>query len=291
MLKNVFNISVLCLTLSAFAQPVNRSFESRNGSVNLLGQATLERFRQDPFQEWFNENYDAYEVNELIKEVELPDSITLFMGTWCGDSRREVPRFIKILEQTDFDMNKLKVVCLNTGFQNYKQAPDREERGMSVHRVPTFVMHDEKGEEIGRLVEHPVVSLEQDISDILSGKPYRTAYPVADDLIKQFSSHSLKEMRKMMPDLLKKYQEQESTAYELNTYGYILWTSFDLLKAEFVFELNSKLHDDSATPYATLASFKSSLGKEKEFKDAVKKGLVIDPEHKRLISMKEDMEK
>lgn len=283
-MKHTITFALLFGLLSVQAQLKDRTFERANGSINLLGIATLERMKEEPFGEWYQESHEEYQVNDSI-QFQLPDSITIFMGTWCGDSRREVPRFIKILEAKEFDMEKLKIICLNTGFQNYKQAPEREEAGVDIHRVPTFIFHNEEKAEIGRIVEEPVVSLEQDFSDVMTGVPYETYYPVANDLISKFKEYSLKELRKMMPKLVKQYQGKPKSIYELNTYGYVLWTSFDLMKAEFVLELNAKIHPDSAIPLTTLASFKRTMGKEKEALSNIKKGLAIDPENERLTRM------
>ncbi len=67
----------------------------------LIGYCTREAFNDTSFSEWWNEEYDMYEVDvETAEEIKdnLEDvEIKLVMGTWCSDSRREVPRFYKIL--------------------------------------------------------------------------------------------------------------------------------------------------------------------------------------------------
>lgn len=289
-MKKLLWIPGLLFAVMVTAQPLDRSFENANGSVKLLGQATLDRLTQSPFDEWYGKNYEEYQVEaSSLDGVQMPDSITIFMGTWCGDSKREVPRFVKILEEKNYDMERLKIICLNTGFQNYKQAPEREERGVNIHRVPTFIFHDTKGDEVGRIVEEPVVSLEADMKTVLSGEEYATAYPAAADLVEKFENYSLKELRKMMPKLTEQYREIAAKDYELNTYGYVLWASFDLMKAEFVFELNSAAFPEVARHYQTLARFKTSIGKGKEALSIVKQGLKVEPEHEALSKMKEAM--
>ncbi|MEP5613670.1 MAG: hypothetical protein ABJP45_15570 [Cyclobacteriaceae bacterium] len=282
-MKNLTTIALLLSLQFGFGQPMNRSFENANGTIKLLGQVTLDRLKSDPFDEWYQTNYVEHSLDQkTLETIDLSDSITIFMGTWCGDSRREVPRFIKMLESESFDFAKLKIVCLNSGFQNYKQAPEREERGANVHRVPTFVFHESDGTEIGRVVEEPVVSLEADTKVILDGGEYKTFYPVVADLLKKFESHSIKEVRKMIPKLLDDYREEIVNEYELNTYGYVLWTSFDLMKAEFIFELNTELFPDLAMPFQSLARFKQVMGMKKDALVSAKKGMKIDPENETL---------
>jgi len=59
------------------------------------------------FKQWFNEEYESYVIDEetlsLISAIEDEIKIECFMGTWCEDSRREVPRFYKILDQIKFN--------------------------------------------------------------------------------------------------------------------------------------------------------------------------------------------
>lgn len=287
-MKTLSLVLLLLITTISFSQPLNRSFESANGRVTLLGQVSIERLNEAPFGEWYKENYHEYQVDEVAVDLIEADSITIFMGTWCGDSRREVPRFVKILESSNYDLSKLKVICLNTGFQNYKQAPEREERGMNIHRVPTFTFHNESGEEVGRIVEEPVVSLEEDINTILEGQTYQTAYPIAQRLIGYFDEYPIKKLKKMKSKLLDDFKDGENI-YELNTYGYVLWTSFEIPKAQFVFELNAALFPDEPTVHQTLARFMNSLGYNKEALASVKKGLKVEPENENLLNLRSQL--
>lgn len=289
-MKNLLFISFLGISISTNAQVLNRTFERANGSINLLGIASIDRLKEAPFEEWYNESYTEHQVAiQIFNKVDLPDSITIFMGTWCGDSKREVPKFIKMLESRNYDLDKLNIICLNTGFQNYKQAPEREEKGMDIHRVPTFIFHDAETKEIGRIVEEPIISLEQDFADIMEGKKYETAYPVANDMIHNFKNYSLKELNRMTPALLKKYKDKSISLSELNTYGYVLWTSWELSKAEFVFEFNARLYPDEVRTHSSLANFKLGLGKTKEAMSSVKDGLKVEPEHEGLLKMKNSL--
>jgi thiol-disulfide isomerase/thioredoxin len=84
------------------------------------------------------------------------------MGTCCGDSKREVPRFIKILKPVDFPMENLKIVALDKRKEKYKKSPQGEEWGLNIRRVPTFIFY-KNGREINRIIETPVTTLEEDI--------------------------------------------------------------------------------------------------------------------------------
>jgi hypothetical protein len=53
--------------------------------------------------EWYYEEFNSYEPDiELLNNLESSGGlagvdITIVMGTWCSDSRREVPRFTSFL--------------------------------------------------------------------------------------------------------------------------------------------------------------------------------------------------
>ena len=84
----------------------------------------------------------------------------------CGDSKREVPRFIKILESVNFPMENLKVVIVNKRRDFYKKSPQGEEWRLNIRRAPTFIFY-KNGSEINRIIETPVSTLEGDIISIV----------------------------------------------------------------------------------------------------------------------------
>ena len=101
--------------------------------------------------------------------------IDIFMGSWCGDSKWEVPRMIKLLQAAGFDTTNLAIVCVSNEAGMYKKSPEGEEAGKNIQRVPTLIVY-EKNKEIGRIIESPVVSLEKDLLRILKKDGYVPNY-------------------------------------------------------------------------------------------------------------------
>ncbi|MFQ6678455.1 MAG: thioredoxin family protein [Fidelibacterota bacterium] len=166
-------ISILLLTLIgiSFAQSPQILTDEKTGNPMLIGLSHRSDYTaSEHFNEWFNEEYVNYEVEEeILSTINNSDTlITLecFMGTWCSDSRREVPRIYKILDYLDFDENNFIIVSLNRN----KQSPGKEEIGKNIHHVPTLIVYKNKNE-IGRIIESPIHSLEEDFADILMGIP------------------------------------------------------------------------------------------------------------------------
>jgi thiol-disulfide isomerase/thioredoxin len=160
-------------------QPVNMEATDKRGNLILLGKTTRERLAQAPFDTWYTKNYESYTVDSNTASQVRPllrnKRFLLFMGTWCGDSRREVPRIYKILDCCQVKPSQIQLINLNNSDTAYKQSPGHEEQGLNIRRVPTLLIFDNQGE-VGRVVESPVTSLEKDILAIVTGQPYEHRY-------------------------------------------------------------------------------------------------------------------
>ena len=148
---------------------------TKDAQGNLVGVVQKSAFQQAPYSTWFTENYDTYkpdgEVVQAIKPLLKDIKIKAFMGTWCGDSRRETPHFYKILEAAGFNLKNLTMVCVDRS----RTSPSNEQEGMNIERVPTFIFYKD-GKEINRFVEFPRETLEKDILKILQEKGYKHSY-------------------------------------------------------------------------------------------------------------------
>ena len=141
----------------------------------LVGKAKESDLKQEPFNEWFQTGYNEYEPNSetitLIKQLPFDYTITVFMGTWCGDSQNQTPKFYKILDEIGYDKKDITLITMKRD----KTTPELFEKGLNITNVPTFIFY-RKGKEMNRIVESPVESLEQDMLNILSGKNYKHIY-------------------------------------------------------------------------------------------------------------------
>lgn len=166
-------------TNTVLSQKINREAILENGKQLLLGKIDTIGLTATPYKEWYTKNHKDYHVNSaIVSEIkkELAQyKILIFMGIWCGDSKREVPRFIKILEAAEFPMEQLKIVAVDYREGHYKQSPTGEEWGLNIIKVPTFIFL-KNGKEVNRIVESPVLSLEEDIKRIISAPPYVANY-------------------------------------------------------------------------------------------------------------------
>jgi hypothetical protein len=135
----------------------------------LLGYFNAARLRQEPHSAWFMKGFDEYQPNgDAIKSLFGIDkeglSLKIVLGTWCPDSRREVPRFMKVLELWNFPVSMVTFI----GVDNAKLSPVGGYNELEIQRVPTFILY-KNNIEAGRIIENPVTSLEQDMVNILRG--------------------------------------------------------------------------------------------------------------------------
>jgi thiol-disulfide isomerase/thioredoxin len=120
----------------------------------------------------FAVTYDTVEVSadvvELIRMVQPGAEFLVFLGTWCGDSKREVPRFMKIADMAGIPADRIRL-C---GVDRAKKSPDGLAAPYEIVRVPTFIVF-RNGKEEGRIVERPLGTLEGDLLTILARQQNR----------------------------------------------------------------------------------------------------------------------
>ena len=177
---SLFTISSCWVTKNSSSPVlVNQLSKDARGNEMLLGKCTRTALLQAPFADWFKPNYDSYVVDSFtcnfIRPLLADKSITIFMGTWCGDSRREVPRVLKMLDCCGFPMNDLRLIMVGNGDSLYKKSPQHEEAGKNIVRVPTIIV-EQKGNEFGRIIEFPITSMEKDLLAILRKEKYQPNY-------------------------------------------------------------------------------------------------------------------
>jgi thiol-disulfide isomerase/thioredoxin len=145
-------------------------WDFRDATTWILGDFKPARLLDPPHSAWYLEEFKNYVPDQAImdelKQTDISDySITIVLGTWCPDSRREVPRFMKIADLWGFPEEKIRLL----GVDINKIAPLADFPALGIERVPTFIFY-KNNSEAGRIIEVPVTSLEQDTRDILKRK-------------------------------------------------------------------------------------------------------------------------
>ena len=280
----------LVFSIAIDAQDINREIVIQDESPFLLGKIDKSGLMKASYESWFSKNLEAYQPDEnIIKSLDSElntYSIKLFMGTWCGDSKREVPKFYKILEACNFPMEQLEVIALSRKANMYKQSPNHEEAGLNIHRVPTFIIY-KNGKELNRIVEEPVETLEAALLEIISENNYNSHYQIVAKINEILNQEGLKGLERAQKNLLKDFDNQVSSMYELNTYGKVLYTSGRLEEALEVFKLNTLLFPDNPRTYQSLANTLGVNGQKRKAIKTLKKALKRLPDNE---DLKENLE-
>jgi tetratricopeptide (TPR) repeat protein len=254
MKRTIIFLSIFFCTQIISSQNINQTAKGVNGKLKLLGKIDEKGLNQEPFNDWFEKNYEAYIVNAQLAKTyknEIENyKVKVFLGTWCGDSKREVPRFYKVLESVKFPKDQLEVIAVDRTTDAYKQSPTGEEKGLNIHRVPTFIFYKD-GKEVNRIVESPKTTFEHDLKAIIDGK-YTSNYMAANYLDELIKTKGIDNLISVEDELVSRLSDFVKGSRELNTYGYVKLRSGAIKEAIYIFELNTKLFSFKANVYDSL---------------------------------------
>lgn len=117
-----------------------------------VGVVRVTDLANNPKYGWFRSGYQEYEPDsmtiERIRPYNMRTSVDIFMGTWCPDTRRELPRFIKVLDEADIPSQNVTMY----GLDKQKQGVGDLTAQQNIEAVPTMIVYY-KGREVGRIVE------------------------------------------------------------------------------------------------------------------------------------------
>jgi thiol-disulfide isomerase/thioredoxin len=134
----------------------------------------------------WDDGYASYEpaapALQVLADVDAPVEIVCVLGTWCHDSEREVPRFWKVLDEAANPHLVLTMFAVGRGADTAADSV-LAELGFDEHPrltyaadlVPTFVFLRD-GAELGRIIETPTTSLEEDAAALLDAAPAAPAW-------------------------------------------------------------------------------------------------------------------
>lgn len=259
---------------------INTEIKNASGQTILAGHASISAMQMPNYKAWYDASYNSYTVDTAAAKQLQPllqnKSMEVFLGSWCGDSKREVPRMIRILQQTGMDTAKLSLVFVDNSTSSYKQSPQHEESGKNIHHVPTFIIYDNK-KEMGRIIESPVSSLEKDLLAILQQQPYQPNYRAIDHWIKQVADRNRNMTDTELQNLVAILKPLCRHYGEFNGYGYVLLAAKHTTEAINVFRLNTMIYPDNAGVFDSLAEAWETIGNKKEAIAAYEKVLQLKP--------------
>lgn len=167
-----FLLSCLLLLhgIAAFPQGVQFNqtiFDTIAKEEILTGYCTREGLEKGLFASYFRDEYQNYKPDtSVIKALSgqlAAITTTIIMGTWCSDSREQVPRFFKILDAITTPHGEITIISVN----KKKVCKDIPLEGYELTKVPTFIFK-RNGAEAGRIIETPAITIEKDLLGIIN---------------------------------------------------------------------------------------------------------------------------
>ncbi len=222
----------------------------------LYGVCTQDSLLQAPYSSWYSSNYSEYipnaTVTKQLQQLNLKGvTATLYFGSWCGDSKREVPRMLKVL--ITIGIPNTKLIALGNSDSLTKQSPTGEQIGQGIFKVPVCILY-KAGKEVGRIMEYPAVSLEHDMLTILSGQPYTPNYASFATLNAWLLSGILADDNVTAAGLANIIKQKVHSPYELLSLGNLLYKQGYTKPSLKVHKINYNLYPADAAVATSLGN-------------------------------------
>ena len=158
---------VLCAVLAAALLLLPPLWAKSVFAFDLKGEVTLEQLYINAPE--YEEKEQAFtpkaEVTAQIGRVDKNIKIIVFLGTWCPDSKLEVPGLLKIIEAANNPHISVELHAVDRSVED--GAGFALQYG--VRRVPTMIFMQD-GKELGRIIEHPRGSIEEAVLAIVRAR-------------------------------------------------------------------------------------------------------------------------
>ena len=166
MLKYLIPLAIIIATIQINSQDFKITQDEKNGEPLILGYCPVSAMNDSVFFNTWTNEYNNYQPDyETLDSLEgkLEDvNIKIVFRSTCSDSREQLPRLFKMLNELNYDVNSITLIGVN----REKQGLSNEAEGLEIELVPTIIFYKD-GNEIGRIVETPAESLEKDLLKIL----------------------------------------------------------------------------------------------------------------------------
>jgi thiol-disulfide isomerase/thioredoxin len=170
-MNKILTAIIMLFALHSTAQNLNKKTQDpTKNKLVMMNQCTRDSLTNFPeFKTMYDSQYPAYTPDSTtitkLKPAVAGLKYTIVLGTWCGDSKLQVPHFLKVLDEVGVPEKDITFICVD----GHKKAENGLTDNLNIERVPTFIV-SKAGKEVGRIVESPKDTLENDFLSITSGK-------------------------------------------------------------------------------------------------------------------------
>jgi len=167
-MKRLILVFMLIISVNAMAQNNNYTIlKDKDVGMIFNGLITFDDLNKEQSFTWLKSGRDIYSPNvQAVKYLtsRLKDfSMVVFLGTWCSDSHDLIPRLQKVLQMTNYPLSQLTMY----GVDMKKKTTNGEEKKYAIEYVPTIILFNKEGKEIGRITESVQKSIEADMKKMV----------------------------------------------------------------------------------------------------------------------------
>lgn len=137
---------------------------------DILGVTSPEEIRETHrvFDIYVNRYQPDSTALTYLREFDESVEIKILFGTWCHDSKREIPAFIKTMELAENPKIDIEYIAVS----REKSDPEGRSGAYDLQYTPTFIIFMAE-KEIGRIVEESTESIEQDLVQLLKSGDFK----------------------------------------------------------------------------------------------------------------------
>lgn len=167
-MKKIF----LILLAAAITGSVSAQTEVTGEGANKIIKGFMSRadLANEPAFTWYTENSKGFtpDASALAAFKAQKDSIYIiaFGGTWCGDSKYLLPKFLALADAAGLAPDHITLIGVDRGKKTVLHLSET----FQVNRIPTFIVL-KNGKEIGRVAEYGTTGMfDRELGAIVSGK-------------------------------------------------------------------------------------------------------------------------
>jgi thiol-disulfide isomerase/thioredoxin len=157
-------------SLSKVSYTESRDEGQEGNSKIIKGIFNRPLLESDTAFKWFADNYkygqpDANAI-EAFKKNKEKFLVLVFGGTWCHDTQNILPAFYKLADKSNYPPNKIYLI----GVDRAKTTIQELHTKYNITYVPTFIILNNAGKEVGRVVEYGKSGMpDKDLGEIVNG--------------------------------------------------------------------------------------------------------------------------
>ncbi|GAB1448864.1 MAG: thioredoxin family protein [Bacteroidia bacterium] len=160
--KGIIGIVLFFIITSCTPKIKSLTAQKLENETIWIGKIQKKNLLNNKLFPWFQPAYSQFKIEHIdsIKRDNWKASIVA--GTWCSDTQRELPKWIKILEARNIPLSNVQIILVDHSKSNpwfYSWAAD-------ITSIPAILFYS-NGKEIGRLIEQTGDKTEHEFDSIL----------------------------------------------------------------------------------------------------------------------------